>query len=216
MREPKNIDVYVENIDKSEEEMISAGVNKLIIDRVIRMRELYSFWVTNPRKSDQDIVSLCVEKYKLSKIRAYEDVHLCKLILGDLQQTNKDFARWKFDKLVFEAYDKAERESDTKSMVAAAAAYGKFHKLDKDDIRDNGYDMIVPQSFYPTDDPRRLGIKKIPHIMTSIKKLLKKYHDENIDALKIESEDYDKEMLLENIGSNKEGEYIESEEIGND
>ena len=133
-------------------------------------------------------------------------LHLIKLILGNLQRVSKDFARFRFDQMIQRTYDKAESIGDARAMAAAAAAYGKYHPLDKEDPVDNGYDQIQPQVFIPTTDPRHLGLKRIPNVMTTIKKLIKKYTDNSMDLVKIEAEDYDEQLL----------EYAPTEEIKED
>lgn len=147
-----------------------------------------------------------MQDYRVQRMMAYNDLHLIKLILGNLQRVSKDFARFRFDQMIQRTYDKAESMGDARAMAAAAAAYGKYHLLDKEDPVDNGYDQIQPQVFIPTTDPRHLGLKRIPNVMTTIKKLIKKYTDNSMDLVKIEAEDYDEQLL----------EYTPTEEIKED
>lgn len=105
--------------------------------------------------------------------------------------------------MIQRTYEKADNMGDARAMAAAAAAYGKYHLLDKEDPVDNGYDMIQPQVFIPTTDPRHLGLKRIPNVMGTIKKLIRKYTDNSMDLIRIESEDYDEQLL----------EYTPTEEV---
>lgn len=203
MREPANIDAIIDLMDRTPEEMEAQGVPANVRNRILRLRALYAWWLANPRKTDQELVHKDMQDYKVQRMMAYNDLHLIKLILGNLQNVSKDFARYRFDQMIQQTYDKAEETGDARAMAAAAAAYGKFHQLDKADPVDNGYDQIQPQVFIPTSDPRYLGLKRIPNVMGTIRKLIKKYTDNSMDRIRIESEDYDEQLL----------EYTPTEEV---
>ena len=203
MREPANIDAIIDLMDRTPEEMEAQGVPANVRNRILRLRALYAWWLANPRKTDQELVHKDMQDYKVQRMMAYNDLHLIKLILGNLQNVSKDFARYRFDQMIQQTYDKAEETGDARAMAAAAAAYGKFHQLDKADPVDNGYDQIQPQVFIPTSDPRHPGLKRIPNVMGTIRKLIKKYTDNSMDLIRIESEDYDEQLL----------EYTPTEEV---
>jgi hypothetical protein len=59
------------------------------------------------------------------------------------------------------------------------------------------YHMIVVQPFFPTTDPRVVGINPVPNIDERIKKLTKELGASNPDTLNIEYESAD--MNLEEI-----------------
>ena len=195
MREPANIDVIIDLMDRTPKEMDEQNVPAPVRDRILRIRALYAWWLINPRESDQSLVNKDMKEYDVQRMMAYNDLHLIKLILGNLQKVSRDFARYKFDRMIQDAYDLAEEQEDAKAMAAAAAAYAKYHLLDKDDPVDNGYDLIQPQVFIPTSDPRHLGLKRIPNVMKTIKKLIGKYTDNSMDLIRIEQEDYDEQLL---------------------
>lgn len=195
MREPANIDAIIELMDRTPDEMDTQKVPAPVRNRILRIRALYSWWLVNPRESDQELINKDMREYDVERMMAYNDLHLIKLLLGNLQKVSKDFARYRFDQMIQHAYEVAEANEDAKAMAAAASAYGKFHLLDKEDPTDNGYDQIQPQVFIPTSDPRHLGLKRIPNVMGTIKKLIKKYTDNSMDLIKIEAEDYDEQLL---------------------
>ena len=195
MREPANIDAIIRLMDRTPEEMQAQNVPAPVSERILRLRNLYAWWLANPRESDQAVIDKDMKEYGMQRMMAYNDLHLVKLLLGNLQKVSKDFARYRFDQMVLHAYEVAEADGDAKGMAAAAAAYGKFHLLDKEDPADNGYELIQPQVFIPTSDPRHLGLKRIPNVMTTIKKLIKKYTDNSMDLIKLEAEDYNDQLL---------------------
>ena len=134
MREPANIDAIIDLMDRTPEEMEAQGVSANVRNRILRLRALYAWWLANPRKTDQELVHKDMQDYKVQRMMAYNDLHLIKLILGNLQNVSKDFARYRFDQMIQQTYDKAEETGDARAMAAAAAAYGKFHQLDKAEI----------------------------------------------------------------------------------
>ena len=56
------------------------------------------------------------------------------------------------------------------------------------------YDLIVPQPFTATDDPRVLGMEPIPNINEKISKMIEKYRKETIDIEGAEFEEVDLEF----------------------
>ncbi len=79
-------------------------------------------------------------------------------------------------------------------MERAATAYGKLNRIDLEDEQAMPYDMIVPQPFTATDDPRVLGIEPIPNINEKISAMIEKYRKETIDIEDVEFEEYDLEF----------------------
>ena len=56
------------------------------------------------------------------------------------------------------------------------------------------YDMIVPQPFTATDDPRVPGIEPIPNIQDKIAAMIKKYRAETFNIEDVEFEEVDLEF----------------------
>lgn len=92
MREPANIDAIIDLMDRTPEEMDAQNVPAPVRDRILRIRALYAWWLINPRKTDQELVFKDMQDYKVQRMMAYNDLHLIKLILGNLQKVSKDFA----------------------------------------------------------------------------------------------------------------------------
>ena len=100
MREPANIDAIIDLMDRTPEEMDAQNVPAPVRDRILRIRALYAWWLINPRKTDQELVFKDMQDYKVQRMMAYNDLHLIKLILGNLQKVSKDFARYRFDQMI--------------------------------------------------------------------------------------------------------------------
>ena len=183
-----DLDFYVNNINSTPEEL--KKLPSAVLQRQQRIVDAYTHWTRFPREEDRDVVAYIMCRYNISQNSAYEDLRLIKSIMGEVNKVTKDFARYQFDKMIMSAYRKAESQGDARSMAAAAAAYGKFHKLDKDDTVDN-VTTVVYQMYYPMIDPRRAGFKRKPYSLKEIHKLIKKHGTPDMEIVRLEKEDYD-------------------------
>lgn len=154
--------------------LLELGLPEMIVDRIIRLRSAYTLWLEFPRKKDAEIRDHLM-KFGVNKSAAYDDIAVLKLLLGDMTETSKAFHRFKFNSMIQNAYDLAERKKSPRDMVAAADKYAKYNKLDKEDAFKIPWDEIIPQPFEPTSDPTVIGIKPIPNIREKIRKLKEKY-----------------------------------------
>ena len=73
--------------------------------------------------------------------------------------------------MIMETYQMAKKRKDTKTMEKAATSYAKFNRIDIEDEQSVPYHMIVVQPFFPTTDPRVVGITPVPNIDERIRKL---------------------------------------------
>lgn len=192
---PATFNVALEHLFSSVDEMQKARIPEIIQNRILRIRDLYSFWLKFPNTKDVDIVRELRKRYGVSQNIAYQDLRLIKDILGELNKSSRDFYRYRFVKMIERTFEVAERKGDAKAMAAASAAYGKFNKLDKEDPQDLGYDKIVPQNFEITDDPSILGFKKIPDVKERINKLIKEM-GQDIQDVQYEEVEFNEEDIF--------------------
>lgn len=193
---PATIDVCEKHLFSDVEEMTREGVPELIQQRLIRLRDMYNYWLQFPRKKDLEIVGELELRYKVSKSTAYEDIRIIKRLLGDFAKTTKDYHRYKFCQMIDETYEMAKRIKDARAMGAAANYYGKYTQLDKEDILDKGYDKIIVQPFEPTDDPTVLGIKPIPNVRERIKSKIQQYWSEDIEDVDFEEVEFNEDNIF--------------------
>lgn len=193
---PATIDVCEKYLFADISEMSADGLPEVIQQRLLRLRDMYNFWLQFPRKRDLEIVAELELRYKVSKSTAYEDIRIIKRLLGDLAKTTKDYHRYKFCQMIDETYEMAKRIKDARAMGAAANYYGKYTQLDKEDILDKGYDKIVVQPFEPTDDPSVLGIKAIPNIREKIKSKIQQYWSEDIEDVEFEEVEFNEDEIF--------------------
>jgi hypothetical protein len=171
------------------------------VERVLRLRGMYNWFISNPESKDKEFVDECLSRYGVSKTLAYDDLRVIKSVLPHITQASRDYHRWKYNEMILETYQMAKKRKDTKTMEKAASSYAKFNRVDLEDEQAVPYDLIVVQPFTATADPSVLGIKPIPNIQEKIQKMLEKYRAETID---IEDVEYEEADLEEDILFNEE------------
>ena len=165
----------------------------VIVAAVLRIRDEYNWFLSNPDAKDRQFVEQAVSRHGISRMQAYNDLGVVKALLPNLAQASRDFHRYRFNEMILETYQMAKKRKDTKTMEKAASAYAKYNRIDLEDEVAVPYDLIVVQPFTATDDPSVLGIKPLPRLQERIQELLHKYQAENIDIEDIEYEEADLE-----------------------
>lgn len=176
---------------KSEQELRDDNIAEVSIARLLRIREMYQWLISNPDAKDKQFVDEVVSRHRISKVLAYDDLKIVKSVLPNLTNTARDFHRWKYNEMILETYQMAKKRKDTKTMERAATSYAKFNNIAVEDEQSLPYDKIVVQPFTATEDPSVLGIKPIPNIDKKISDLISKYRMESIDIDDIEFEEPD-------------------------
>ena len=189
---PATINVCQTDLFTSESEL-SAKYDEITVQRVLRIRDLYSYVIANPDTKDRQFVERAVSMFKISQSCAYNDLAIIKALLPMLSKASRDFHRWRANEMLLETYRMAKARKDTKTMERAASSYAKYNRVDLEDEQLIPYDEIVVQPFTATDDPTPLGIKPIPNIQERIKKMLDKYIAESIDIQDVVFEECDLE-----------------------
>lgn len=193
MSMPNMIDVCRADLYTKQEELIQR-YPQVIVEKVLRVREMYNWFIANPDATDREFVSEVCQRHKVHRTTAYSDLSVVKALLPMLGSASRDFHRWRASEMLMNTYKMAEKRKDTKTMERAASSYAKMHRVEVEDEQAVPYDMIVPQHFTATDDPRTLGIEPIPNIEQKIKTMIEKYRAETIDIEDVEFEEYDLEF----------------------
>ena len=166
------------------------------IAHILRLREMYSWFVASPDIKDRQLITQTLDRFHISRAEAYADLSIVKMLLPLLTSASRDFHRYRANEMLLETYRMAKARKDTKTMERAAASYAKYNRVDLEDEQTLPYDMIVVQPFTATSDPTILGLKPIPNLQQQIDQPLAKYRDETID---IEDIDYEEADLEETI-----------------
>ena len=164
---------------------------QVAIDRLLRLRQMYNWFISNPESKDKEFVDEAISRFSISKTLAYDDLKIIKSVLPHITQASRDYHRWKYNEMILETYQMAKKRKDTKTMERAATSYAKFNNVNVEDEQSVPYDMIVVQPFTATSDPSVLGIKPIPNIEKVISDMIEKYRVESLDIDDIEYEEAD-------------------------
>ena len=193
MPTPSAIEVCRADLFTREPELLER-YPQVLVDKVLRVREMYNWFISNPDGSDREFVAEVMQRHDISKVTAYSDLAIVKALLPMMSTASRDFHRWRTNEMLIATYKMAEKRKDSKTMERAATAYGKLNRIDLEDEQAMPYDKIVPQPFTATDDPRVLGIEPIPNINEKISQMIEKYRRETIDIEDVEFEEYDLEL----------------------
>lgn len=152
-------------------------------DRVIRIRQAYTWWYEFPMKSEIEVRDLIMTNGAVSATQAYEDIQIIKVLLGDITNAGKEWHRHRVIHMLEEAYQMAIDKQDPKAMILAADKLGKYTRLDKEDSLELPWGDIIPMPIEPTTDPTVLGLKPIPNVQGVIAKMMEKYGGEIDEAI---------------------------------
>ena len=165
-----------------------------LVDKVLRVREMYNWFIANPDGTDREFVAEVCQRHGIHRTTAYSDLAVVKSLLPMLGSASRDFHRWRTNEMLMNTYKMAEKRKDTKTMERAATAYGKLNRVDLEDEQAIPLDQILVQPFTATDDPRVLGIEPIPNLADKISAMIEKYRRETIDIQDVEFEEVDLEL----------------------
>lgn len=196
MMTPAIMDAAKQYLFADVNEMKEAKLPEVTINRLLRLRDVYNYWLQFPLTKDRDLALRIQKEYGLQTTQAYADLRVVKAVLGDLQKSTKEYHRYRFIEMVNAAYEMARVNRDAKSMVAAADKYAKYTQLDKEDLVDRGFDKIMIQPFKPTDDPSVAGFKPIPNIREKEQKKLKQYWNDDVEDVDFEEVEFNEDEIF--------------------
>lgn len=159
----------------SEEEMERARLPRPVRLRLLRLRDLYTLWISRPQLTDAHMTALARERHAVSLSTAYDDLRLVKLCLGDMARATADWYRWLFLQRAEESFQRARDKDDPRAFAQTLAALGKYTRLDAPEERLPDWSQIVPQPFELTADPEAAGFRRIPDAERKARRLLARY-----------------------------------------
>lgn len=178
-----NIDLYAKYLYADEVVMQQERLPVDAQKRILRLREIYSYWKRYPSMSQSELITWICTTHSLKHSVAYEDLWIVKQLLGAIEKDTKAWHAYNFNKEIMEIYRKAKQAGDYRSAEKALADYAKYNKLDKDEeTPEDWWKQIAPQPFTVTSDPRTIGIAPIPNLQEYIKKYNRLYREEAVDA----------------------------------
>lgn len=171
-----------DTIDLVVKAMFDSSVELSTTDQemLVRLRDVYTFWLEKPTLTDSKIRDYLMVNYQLSRTQAYSDISHIKMVLGNVPVASKEFFRYKANHILDEAHAAAiagnDRKAKALTKIAEAIVYN--NRTDQDDGEKIPFDEIVPQDLSFSVDPAVAGVKAIPGTKEKALKLLKKYSDE--------------------------------------
>lgn len=204
MSMPNIIELVKQDLYTSKEDLLQKyAVGQ--VEHLLRLRDMVTWCIANPDAKDRQFVDEIRQRYDISQVTAYADLKIIKAVMPNLSENTREYHRWRFNEMILETYQMAKKRKDTKTMEKAASSYAKYNNIAVEDETDVPYHMIVVQPFFPTTDPRVVGINPLPNIDERIRKLTKELGESHPDTLNIESEEADLpfEELFEEVEEDK-------------
>ena len=134
---------------------------------------------------DIDMRNWIMDNFGVGRDVAYSDMNLVLRLFGSAPKAEKEFQRMRANRLVEKAAAAAIAGDDkqAKSLIKIAEVIVKINQLDQPDGEDYQWDQIIPKDESFSVDPEVIGIKKVPGIEETAKKLLARYTSEidNVD-----------------------------------
>ena len=191
MSVPVNIDKYSEYLPVDSSDLRLQMVPEDTIMRVERLRELSSYWRSYPSTSPKELVARGMQIFKVGKSQAYDDIHILKIHIGNLEATTKEFARWRVNQMIEEDRTAARRDGNWRAVASMQKNYILNNQTDKPDTPDMAFDKIVPLQLEPTDDPSVLGIKAPKNLRARRDKLIRQFSkdDEYAEYTEVPADD---------------------------
>ena len=123
----------------SEEEMEEARLPMPVRTRLLRLRDMYAYWLRHPAYADKAIVAQLRLQYKVGFTQAYEDVRLLKICLGNLGQVTRQWCQFLFMQRCEEGFAMARASGDANAFAKVLSALGKFTRLSGVGIKSIGF-----------------------------------------------------------------------------
>lgn len=168
------------------------------VEHLIRLRDMYNFFLNDPAGRDRNFVDKFRAKYNISQSMAYADLALVKQLLPALAPASREFHRKQVSEMLLETYNMAKARKDVKAMALAAKELGKVNRVNLDDEKELPYELIVVQPFSPSLDPTLIGLKRIENLEEVKARLRKQLAADNPDIEDIDYElaDLEEESLF--------------------
>lgn len=151
-------------------------------DVKMKLKDLFVQRLEKPYRQDIELINYMKSQYEVSQGTAFYYVQASKLLFGNVAVAEKEWNRYAVENMLRQAFEKAEKAGDVKSMVYAADKLGKYARLDQDEGEKIPWGEIKPQSFEPTGDVSVLGISPIDNLREQQRRLREKYLGKIEDA----------------------------------
>lgn len=159
---------------------------------LLRAKDGYTYWLDHPQLSERQIREYIIAIHKISKTQALLDIRILTTLLGNVNNSSKEFYRYKVNDLLSKATAAANAGFDKKAKALAKIAdvMVKNNRTDHDDGETLPLDQIIIPDLSFSIDPTVAGVKVLPGAIATAKKLEAKILQElGIDIEVIEDGD---------------------------
>ena len=137
---PVNIDDYMKYMPLNEDELQELHISAIVKARVERLRGCYAFWLRYPRFTVREMVDQDKAMFGVSETQAYDDIHLCQVMLGNLNAASKEFWRWKVNQEIDEDRKAAKAAGDFRALAVMQKNRIKNNRTDTPDEPELAFD----------------------------------------------------------------------------
>lgn len=74
-----------------------------IVDKVLRVREMYNWFIANPDGTDREFVAEVCQRHGIHRTMAYSDLAVVKSLLPMLSSASRDFHNWRTNEMFIKA-----------------------------------------------------------------------------------------------------------------
>lgn len=148
--------------------------------RLQRLKAIFAHWMEHPLLTDAMVRDWIISLYHVGRAQAYNDIAVVKVVFGTAPKADKEFQRFRANKLLEMAAAAAIAGNDkkAKALTKVADSIVKANNLDASEGEDYPFEEIVPKDESFSVDPAVIGIEKVPGIEERARKLLEKYNRE--------------------------------------
>lgn len=192
---PAILEIAEKYIYADKDVMLSEGVPEPTVQRILRLRDAYTYWRDHPSRRDREIVERLMSM-GVGKSQAYTDLSILKSLLGSLNKESKSYLRYRARQMAMETYDKAKEAGDFRTMASVIKTIGDIFDLKTEDEKEDIYSQIVIQPFEFTSDPTVAGFKPIPNVREKIRKKIQQYSNEDVQDVEFEDIEFNEDKIF--------------------
>lgn len=184
----ENFDLIVANmfVPEDQRKPLTESQEQLLLE----VTDCYNLQLQKPMISRTQLRNYLVNKYKVSKVQAYNIILYAAFALGDVKPSHKNWVRQRIEFLCEQAYLAAEagnlKKAESLTKIAGTLAKAFSTNLDEGEFI-NAQEYLQIPAVNITINPAEVNIKVSETTQKEIDRLLKKYQIEDVEAEEMES-----------------------------
>ena len=148
-----------------------------LVDKVLRVREMYNWFIANPDGTDREFVAEVCQRHGIHRTTAYSDLAVVKSLLPMLGSASRDFHRWRTKERIRALNARGEQvppylkgylrrlDRDLNKMRSVAVYYREYSSIENLQLLGENYIKqmkrdLTPLTFQTSILCQRIGIAK--------------------------------------------------------